>query len=67
LLDYVHCIEKLAGRPAVIDLQPMQPGDVLATYADTKAIQALTGFKPNTSLEVGLGHFVAWYKAHYGH
>ena len=67
LLDYVHCIEKLAGRPAVIDLQPMQPGDVLATYADTRAIEALTGFKPNTPLEVGLGHFVAWYKAHYGH
>ncbi len=65
LLDYVGLIEKLAGRPAQIDLQPMQAGDVLATYADTTAIKALTGFEPNTPLEVGLGHFVRWYRDYY--
>jgi UDP-glucuronate 4-epimerase len=65
LLDYVALMEKLAGRPAQIDLRPMQAGDVLATYADTTAIRALTGFQPNTPLEVGLGHFVRWYRGYY--
>jgi UDP-glucuronate 4-epimerase len=65
LLDYVAIIEKLAGRPALIDLQPMQAGDVLATYADTAAIRALTGFQPSTPLELGLSHFVNWYRAYY--
>ncbi len=65
LLDYVHLMEKLAGRPALIDLQPMQPGDVLATYADTTAIRKLTGFQPATPLETGLTRFVDWYRKHY--
>jgi UDP-glucuronate 4-epimerase len=65
LLDYVALIEKLAGRPAQIDLQPMQAGDVLATYADTSAIRALTGFQPATPLEQGLTHFVRWYRSYY--
>ncbi|MDI9330105.1 MAG: NAD-dependent epimerase [Alphaproteobacteria bacterium] len=66
LLDYVALLEKLAQRPAHIELKPMQPGDVLATYADTRAIQALTGFKPETPLEVGLSHFVNWYREYHG-
>ncbi len=65
LLDYVALIEKLAQRPAMIDLRPMQAGDVLATYADTTAIHALTGFRPDTPLEVGLAHFVRWYRSYY--
>ncbi len=65
LLDYVRLMEKLAGRPALIDLQPMQPGDVLATYADTTAIRDLTGFQPATPLETGLARFVDWYRSHY--
>jgi UDP-glucuronate 4-epimerase len=65
LLDYVAMIEKLAGRPATIDLLPMQPGDVLATYADTSAIRELTGFQPATPLEQGLAHFVRWYRSYY--
>jgi UDP-glucuronate 4-epimerase len=65
LLDYVRLIEKWAGRAALIEFKPMQAGDVLATYADTRAIFELTGFKPNTPLDTGLGHFVAWYRKHY--
>jgi UDP-glucuronate 4-epimerase len=65
LLDYVALLEKLAGRKADIRLEPMQAGDVLATFADTRAIRELTGFQPHTPLEVGLGHFVDWYRAHH--
>lgn len=65
LLDYVALLEKLAGQKAQIQLEPMQAGDVLATYADTRAIFELTGFKPETPLEVGLSRFVDWYREHH--
>ncbi len=44
----------------------MQAGDVPATYADTSALQALTGFAPNTPLAQGVTYFVEWYRAFYG-
>lgn len=66
LLDYIATLERCAQRPATLDLQPMQAGDVVATYADTRAIHQLTGFKPDTPLDVGLGHFVRWYRAYHG-
>lgn len=66
LLDYIATLERCAQRPATLDLQPMQAGDVVATYADTRAIYQLTGFKPDTPLDVGLGHFVRWYRAYHG-
>ncbi len=66
LTDYVKTMEKVAGVPAIIELAPLQPGDVLSTYADTQLIEAVTNFKPSTPLEVGLGHFVSWFKEYYG-
>ena len=47
------------------ELVPMQPGDVIATYADTKSLEEDFGFKPNTSLREGLRAFVQWYKEYY--
>jgi UDP-glucuronate 4-epimerase len=58
---FVAIIEKLIGKSAIIENLPMQPGDVNITFADTKPIQELTGFEPNTSLELGLKYFVDWY------
>jgi UDP-glucuronate 4-epimerase len=66
LTEYVKTMEKIAGVPAIIELAPLQPGDVLSTYADTQLIEAVTNFKPSTPLEVGLGHFVAWFKRYHG-
>jgi UDP-glucuronate 4-epimerase len=66
LTEYVKTMEKVAGVSAVIELAPLQPGDVLSTYADTQLIEAVTNFKPSTPLEVGLGHFVAWFKRYHG-
>lgn len=48
------------------ELVPMQPGDVQVTYADTSALEADFGFKPHTSLRVGLRKFAEWYKEFYG-
>ncbi|MEY2622715.1 MAG: hypothetical protein RIT26_2535 [Pseudomonadota bacterium] len=65
LLDYIATLEQCAQKPAILDMKPMQPGDVLATYADTTAIHRLTGFKPDTPLEEGLSHFVRWFRLYH--
>ena len=65
LMRYVHVLEECLGRTAKIDFQPMQPGDVPETYADTTALQAAVGYKPDTSIEEGVTRFVDWYLKHY--
>ncbi len=62
---FLECIEEHLQQKAVIINKPMQPGDVDITYADTSAIEALTGFAPHTPLDKGLGAFVEWYKHYY--
>jgi UDP-glucuronate 4-epimerase len=65
LLDFIAALERLLGRRALRDYQPMQPGDVPATYASIERLQALTGFAPRTPLADGLARFVAWYRDYY--
>lgn len=66
LMTLIRLIERACNRPAILDYQPMQPGDVHATYADITAIQRDIGFKPTTSLEVGVPLFVDWYRDYKG-
>jgi UDP-glucuronate 4-epimerase len=65
LLDYIALLERALGRQAVKEMKPMQPGDVPATYADTRALEAATGFAPSTPLAEGLGRFADWFKRYY--
>lgn len=65
LLDYIHCIEKVIGREAKTEFLPMQTGDVYQTYADSSALALATGFKPDTSLSVGIENTVEWFKSFY--
>lgn len=58
----ISVLEKLLKKKAKIHYLPMQPGDVLSTYADIAASQNELGFQPKTSLEKGLAQFVAWYQ-----
>ncbi len=66
LLEYIEAIEAALGVTAEKQLLPMQPGDVPATAADTAALEAWTGFKPNTPVREGVARFVAWYREFYG-
>jgi UDP-glucuronate 4-epimerase len=66
LLRFIELLETALGRPAIRDLQPMQPGDVPATAADTSALESWVGFRPSTPIEVGIGRFAAWYRAFHG-
>jgi UDP-glucuronate 4-epimerase len=62
LLDFIAALERAIGRKAQLDLQPMQPGDVPATYADVTRLQALTGSaRPVVSIQTGVQKFVDWY------
>ncbi|GHE48028.1 NAD-dependent epimerase [Camelimonas fluminis] len=58
----IALLEEGLGRKAQIVLEPMQPGDVPATWADTDALQAAIGYVPATPLETGVAHFVAWFR-----
>lgn len=65
LLDYIECIERSMGVTADKQLLPLQPGDVVNTYANVTALMNETGYKPNTPIEKGVEKFVEWYKAYY--
>ena len=66
LMTYIQAVENALGITATKTFLPMQPGDVPATAADTAALEAWTGFKPNTPVSEGVGRFVAWYREFYG-
>jgi UDP-glucuronate 4-epimerase len=63
---FISVIEEACGRAAIKRHLPMQPGDVVATYADVGALAARVSFSPSTSIEDGITRFVAWYRAFYG-
>ena len=65
LLRFIAVMEQALGREAIKDFQAMQPGDVEATAADTQAIEDWIGFKPATSIEIGVDRFVSWYQDFY--
>jgi UDP-glucuronate 4-epimerase len=65
LLDYIAALERAFGKEAKLEMKPMQPGDVKATYADTSALRAAVGFAPSTPLETGLQRFASWFKDYY--
>jgi len=64
LLDFIEVIAKAMGKPAKRKMLPMQKGDVPRTFASPELLLALTGRKPETGLEEGVGAFVRWYLDH---
>jgi UDP-glucuronate 4-epimerase len=66
LLEYIGLLEQATGCKAKLDPQPMQPGDVIATAADTTSLEQAVGFRPATPLAEGIRRYVAWHRAHYG-
>ncbi len=65
LLRFIEVMEEALGREAIKDFQPMQPGDVVATAADTSALEAWVGFRPSTTIETGVASFARWYRSFY--
>mgnify|MGYP000010561201 CR=1 FL=1 len=65
LLDFIEEIERCLGREAIRNYMEMQPGDVLATWADATLLQTLTGYRPQTNVKDGIAAFVAWFRDYY--
>jgi UDP-glucuronate 4-epimerase len=65
LLHYIEVLEQALQKKAVLDLQPMQKGDVQATMADVSALERAVGYRPATTVEVGIPKFVEWYRDYY--
>jgi len=65
LMDFLHAIERALGRKAQIELAPMQPGDVRATFASTDRLRAEVGYAPGTPIDIGVERFITWYRSHY--
>jgi UDP-glucuronate 4-epimerase len=67
LLDFIKILENSLGKVAVKNFMDMQDGDVVSTYADVSDLINDFGYKPDTSLEVGIDRFVKWYKEFYSY
>lgn len=65
LMDFVKAIEEELGKKAIINMRPIQPGDVPATYADVSDLVANLDYKPETTIQEGIKQFISWYKNYY--
>ena len=65
LMDYIDALEKALGKKAKINFLPLQPGDVLDTYANVDDLKEKFNYKPTTSVIEGIAKFVKWYKDYY--
>ena len=65
LLRFIEVMEQALGCEAIKIFQPMQPGDVVATAANTSALEDWVGFRPSMPIEVGVDRFAQWYRSFY--
>ncbi|MEM2772385.1 MAG: NAD-dependent epimerase [Candidatus Pacearchaeota archaeon] len=65
LLEFIETLEECLGKKAEKNFLPLQPGDVVETYADVNDLIKDVGFKPSTPIKVGIKNFVEWYKEFY--
>ncbi len=65
LMGYIGALEKALGKKAEMELLPLQAGDVPDTYADVEDLVEQFHYKPSTTVEDGIAHFVAWYRDYF--
>lgn len=65
LMDFIHEIEINCDKKAILEMHPMQDGDVYQTFADIDKLRMLCDYSPKTSIQTGLASFVKWYKKYY--
>ena len=59
------CTRKALGKNAIINMMPMQPGDVSITWSNSALLKQLTGYVPDTDIQTGIAKFVEWYTKFY--
>jgi UDP-glucuronate 4-epimerase len=65
LLQYIEVLESCLGRKAIMEMLPLQPGDVPDTEADVTDLIQTVGYRPQVSVETGVANFVRWYREYY--
>jgi UDP-glucuronate 4-epimerase len=65
LMDFIDAIENKLGIKAIMELLPIQPGDVPMTWADTSDLENTLEYRPNTPIREGVSRFIDWYKNYY--
>ena len=65
LMHLIEVIEGLLNKTAVKNFLPLQPGDVIETFADVQDLSHDVDFAPKTPIEEGVAKFIAWYRSHY--
>jgi UDP-glucuronate 4-epimerase len=65
LLQFIECIEEALGVRAIKNFMPLQSGDVVNTWADTRELEERVGFRPQVAVPVGVQSFVHWYRDYY--
>ena len=66
LMDFISVIEKTLGKKAIINFQPIPPGDVPITFADITESTRDLNYRPTTSIDVGIPRFIEWYRGYTG-
>ena len=66
-MEFIATIEKALDKKAKKEFLDLQPGDVIATYANIDDLKKDFGFSPKTSVETGIKRFIAWFKDYYGY
>lgn len=65
LLDFIASLENALGVKAIMEMKPMQPGDVPDTFADVSDLAAQFDFRPHTTIEKGVARFARWFVDYY--
>jgi len=66
LMRYIEVLEACLGKKAIMEMLPLQPGDVPDTVADVSELQSIVGYKPRVTVEEGVKKFVEWYRGYNG-
>ena len=65
LMDVIETLAAALGVEPKLEMLPMQPGDVLATYASIDKLRAAVGYEPKTTIREGIPVFAEWYRAYH--
>ncbi|MCG9875848.1 MAG: NAD-dependent epimerase/dehydratase family protein [Leptospiraceae bacterium] len=65
LIDFIKALEKFIGKKAIMEMYPIQPGDIADTWADVTELSRNIGYTPRTELETGVSKMIDWFKTYY--
>ena len=65
LMDFISAIEEYLGRKAIMNMIPIQPGEVEKTWADVSDLENQFNYAPDTPVREGVKHFIEWYRSYF--